>query len=160
MLESCSVVIYDGSLILYSESWAERSEPKLTLNIGTNAKYEYNSKPSYGAAEVVFGGTAGSYKDPSNTYGSPVLYRRLPFHASGAEEANRFAKGILRDANKNARTGYFHSALLGGMAAGSVIDLKTTGAESWDGPVFIHHIRHDYANMTSKLFFRVPLEGY
>ena len=77
------------------------------------------------------------------------------------DEADRFAKGILRDANKDATTGTFWtSGLLREYAAGSVVDITTEGASSWDGAGFISAMRHDYTKKSTKVTIRKPLEGY
>ena len=75
-------------------------------------------------------------------------------YLSGQEEADRFAKGILRQENKNLVTGIFKDAIMREFSAGSIMGIKTAGANSWNGNAFISHIRQDYVNSVSKVFFR------
>ena len=90
-----------------------------------------------------------------------MLRRILPFRMTDQSEADRFAKGLLRDANKNATVGtLWTGSLLRDYAAGSVVALATEGVKSWDGTAFISRIRHDYVKTRSKLYLRKPLEGY
>ena len=96
-------------------------------------------------------------------------WREYGEHASVSIDPNdypetldfRFAKGLLRDANKNATVGtLWTGSLLRDYAAGSVVTLATEGVKSWDGTAFISRIRHDYVKTRSKLYLRKPLEGY
>ena len=76
-------------------------------------------------------------------------------------EAERYAKNLLRDANKDGQTGYIRTVGVAvGYAAASTAKLVNQRAPSWNGSVFLYHVRHDYAVSESKLFFRKPLEGY
>ena len=78
----------------------------------------------------------------------------LQTYISSQAEANRFAKGILRQMNKKLSAGHWKDTIRRELSAGSVLNLKTTGAKSWDGKVLISHIRQDYVNSKSKVFFR------
>ena len=51
-------------------------------------------------------------------------------------------------------TGVFKDAIMREFSAGSIMGIETTGANSWNGNAFISHIRQDYVNSTSKIFFR------
>ena len=114
---------------------------------------------AYGSAEAVNGGLTGTFAAPNG--GDKVLRRILPFRMTDQSEADRFAKGLLRDANKNATVGtLWTGSLLRDYAAGSVVTLATEGVKSWDGTAFISRIRHDYVKTRSKLYLRKPLEGY
>lgn len=121
--------------------------------------YRDEGTNAYGSAEAVNGGLTGTFAAPNG--GDKVLRRILPFRMTDQSEADRFAKGLLRDANKNATVGtLWTGSLLRDYAAGSVVTLATEGVKSWDGTAFISRIRHDYVKTRSKLYLRKPLEGY
>lgn len=122
-------------------------------------QYRDEGTNAYGSAEAVNGGLTGTFAAPNG--GDKVLRRILPFRMTDQSEADRFAKGLLRDANKNATVGtLWTGSLLRDYAAGSVVTLATEGVKSWDGTAFISRIRHDYVKTRSKLYLRKPLEGY
>ena len=75
-------------------------------------------------------------------------------------EAARFAKNLLRNANKYGRTGQLSRTLLTDYAAASLLKLKTAKAGAWDGTVFVHKVRHDFVGKKTTLYFRGLLEGY
>ena len=82
------------------------------------------------------------------------LTQTIATNIGGQAEANRFAKGLLRQANKNLTKGIFKLPLMREFSAGSVMQIKTTGADTWNGNGFVSHIRQDYIKSTSKVFFR------
>ena len=92
--------------------------------------------------------------------GLPLSRDRQLLQSTSNSEAARFAKGLLRNANKYGHTGQFSKSLLTGYAAASLLQLKTTKASAWDGPVFVYKVRHDFVGNKSTLYFRDLLEGY
>lgn len=160
-LEGCGMLIFDGKLIVYNEQYMEGLQPTATLEIGEDGVFEYfdNSALSYGSAEV----SSGKYKGTFTAAGgnaARVLRPRNPIYCTSNAEAARYAKGLLRAANKDSRTGTIKRSLLLGYAAASLINIKTAKAASWDGSVFINRVRHDYIKGETVLFFRKLLEGY
>ena len=160
-LEGAAFLVYDGKLVVYNEAYMEGQAPADIITITPASDFEYRDEGAnaYGMAEAVNSGLTGTFTAPG---GSDKLLRKiLPFRMSDQGEADRFAKGLLRDANKGATVAtLWTSSLLRNYAAGSVVTLATEGVKSWDGPAFISRIRHDYVKTRSKLYLRRPLEGY
>ena len=160
-LEGCAMIIYDGVLIMYDEQKMEAKAAADTITIGADGCFTYvdDSAQSFGSAEVVSGSFSGSYSD-KNANTSRILRPRSAIECNSSTEASRFARGLLRAANKNARTGSFRRRLTQGIAAASVINIKTEKASNWNGKIFVTRTRHDFMTGESKVFFRKPLEGY
>ena len=159
-LEGCAFLVYDKKLVLYSEAYMEAQAASETLNVGIDGDYRYNDRRerAYGSCVIECGLYSGEYAAGNGS--SRVLRpENVPAVSSNAEAA-RFAKNLLRAANKGCCGGFVRSRILPGYAAASMIELKNARAPSWDGAVFLHHIRNDYGAGQSKLFFRRPLEGY
>lgn len=160
MLEGCAFQIYDKRLVMYSEPYMESIEPKEILEVTTDGDYKYNGRRAdlYGSCIVENGLCSGSYAVEN---GSARLYRpKTSGGASSEDEANRFAAGFLRSVNKGCYSGFVRSRILPGYAAASTLELVNNWAPSWNGSVFIDHIRNDYGKGESKIFFRKPLGGY
>lgn len=160
MLEGCAFLVYDETLVLYSEAYMESMAPSEVLEIPAQAKYKYidRSADLYGSCVVESGLHTGEY---AAVNGSARVYRPKNIGSiGGADEAERFAKGLLRAVNKDCMGGFVRADVMTGYAAASVVQLSNPRAPSWDGTVFLHHIRNDYGKGTSKVFFRRLLEGY
>ena len=158
--ESCAVQVYDKRLILYSEPYMEAMEPSEVLTIGMDGGFCYTDRRAglYGSCIVTTGQYSGTFAADN---GSALIYRpEVTIKPSNSTEAERFAKGFLRSVNKGACGGFVRVPVLSGYAPGSVVNLENIRAQSWDGPVFLDHVRNDYVAGRSKIFFRKPLEGY
>ena len=153
-LESLAFLVYDKKLVLYSEEYLEKQTPVKTITVDTDKDFTYtnNAQKGYGKITIKNGDLTGTYKSSNKL--SKVKDIVISTYISGQEEADRFAKGILRQENKNLVTGVFKDAIMREFSAGSIAKLKTTGAYTWDGNAFISHIRQDYVKSTSKIFFR------
>ena len=159
MLEGCQMIVYDGRLILYDEAELEAVPPTGELEVGENGVFAYydNRSRCYGSCEVASGGVSGSFDAPE---GYNNTLRPDGIRATSDGEAERFARGLLRNANKYAHTGRFTKALQTEFAAASLFDLATPKASMWDGPVFVYKVRHDYVRNASTIYFRKLLEDY
>ena len=153
-LESLAFLVYDKKLILYSEEYLEKQTPVKTITVDTDKDFTYtdNAQKGYGKITVKNGDLTGTYKSSNKL--SKVKEIVISTYMSGQDEADRFAKGILRQENKNLATGVFKDAIMREFSAGSIMGIKTTGVKSWNGNAFISHIRQDYVNSISKIFFR------
>lgn len=159
-LEGCAIICYDKKLIMYSEPKMEAAAPTETLEVTIDGDYDYNDNRS-----LLFGSCiveSGLYKgDFSAGNGAARVLRPGNIGQVGSNaEAKRFAKNLLRSENKGCCSGYVRARVLPGYAAGSTVELSNARAPSWNGSVFIDHIRNDYGRGESKIFFRRPLEGY
>ena len=161
MLEGGQMLIYDGKLLAYNEQYIERQTPAGSLEVDENGNFTYqdNRAACYGSCEVSSGSYFGKFKAPNAT-STTVLRPDKPIRVTSNAEAARFAKGLLRNANKYGHTGQFSKSLLTGYAAASLLQLKTKKASAWDGTVFVYKVRHDFVGNKSTLYFREPLEGY
>ena len=158
-LEGCAFLIYNKTLVLYSERYMEAVTPTETLEVAADGDYKYQDRRFYlyGTCVVETGMYAGTFT--ANSGGR--TYRLSHIGTVGSnQEAARFAKNLLRHVNKDCYSGFVRTHILPGYAAASTITLSNKRAPSWNGPVFIDHIRNDYGKEKSKIFFRRPLEGY
>lgn len=160
-LEGCQMLIYDGKLLAYNEQYIEGQTPAGTLEVEENGVFSYqdNRAACYGSCEVSSGSYSGKFNAPNAT-NTAVLRPDKAIPVTSNSEAARFAKGLLRNANKYGHTGQFSKALLTGYAAASLLQLKTEKASAWNGTVFLYKVRHDFVGNKSTLYFREPLEGY
>jgi len=160
-LEGCQMLIFDGKLLAYNERYIESQTPAGTLEVDENGVFTYhdNRANCYGSCEVSGGSFYGKYTAPNAT-NTTVLRPDRAIPVTSNAEAARFAKGLLRNANKYGHTGQFSKELLTGYAAASLLKLKTRKASAWDGTVFVYKVRHDFVGNKSTLYFRDLLEGY
>ena len=153
-LESCAFIVYNKKLIIYSEDYLEGQEASADLELKEDADYVYtdNALKGLGSLTIKNGNITGTYKSSNGL--SKTDTRIIQTYMSSSAEADRFAKGIWKQEQKKLSTGYINDDLMREFSAGSVINLVTTGADSWNGKVFVSHLRQDYVNSKSKLFFR------
>lgn len=158
--EGCAILIYNKSLVLYDERHMEAQAPREVLDIAADGEYKYNDRRFnlYGSCIVENDSYSGAFAVDN---GSVRIYRPENVGSIGSNaEAERFAKNLLRSVNKGCYGGYVRSKVLPGYSAGSTVELHNPRAPSWNGTIFIDHIRNDYTKGKSKIFFRKPLEGY
>lgn len=160
MLESCQMIIYDGKLVAYSEPLMESKTAAGKLLVDQNGKFSYhdNRAACFSSCDINCGDCSGTFKAPGTNSRSILHPEGIRTSSSG--EAARFAKGLLRNANKYGRTGYFSRSLLPGYAAASLLKLETQKASAWNGTVFAYKVRHDFVGNKSTIYFRDLLEGY
>lgn len=160
--EGCGFLVYDKKLILYGVAAMESVTPTESLELPIDGDYRYNDARAklYGSCVVESGDYSGKF-EAGNGVSRVLRPCCTGMNISSNAEAERYAKNLLRDANKDGMSGYVRTAgVTAGYAAASTMKLVNQRAPSWDGPVFLYHVRHNYGVGESKLFFRKPLEGY
>lgn len=159
-LEGCAFLVYSKTLILYSEAYMEAQAPAETLTVTVDADYRYDDRRAelYGSCLIENGQYTGNFAVSNGS--SRLLKPAADFYVGSNGEAARYAQGLLRAANKGCCGGYVRTRIMPGYAAASTVTLSNARAPSWDGTVFLDHIRNDYGRGKSKIFFRRPLEGY
>lgn len=160
ILEGCAFLVYDNKLVMYSEPYMEGKTASETLSIGEDGDYEYSDKSGwqYGSCKIEQGTYTGEFKTSN---GSKKTYiPKLDFTVNSKIDADRYAKNMLRYVNKNAYSGFIYESILTGYAPASMAKIENERAPSWDGDIFITHVRNDYKTGQSKIFFRRPLDGY
>lgn len=160
LLECCAVLVFDKRLVIYSEPYMEAVAPSETLNVSIAGDYKYKDRSSdlYGSCVIESGIYFGEF---SASNGSVRVYKPKNVGSIGSDgDAERFAKGLLRSVNKGCYSGFIRAPILPGYAPASTVTLSNSRSTSWDGTVFIDHVRNDYGRGASKIFFRRPLEGY
>lgn len=163
MLEGYELKINDGNLVIYDVSKEEQNIPNERAEIheyDMRGIFEFVDKSTDIFGKCVVRGqvggeyTQGEFTDPNVT--GPTIFEK--HYVSDKAEANRWARGILRNKNMHRVTGRFNIDLQPGLAAGSVVSVKGIGL--FDGRYFIHRLIHDLINNRSTLIVRKPLEGY
>ena len=152
-LEGCEVLIYNKMLVMYSVAYMEALAPTETIQLAADAEYRYIDRrlELYGSCVVEDGQYSASY---SVENGTNRIYRPDNIGNVGSNaEAERFAKNLLHNVNKGCYGGYIRSNIMPGYAPASMVNLSNARAPSWDGPIFLDHIRNDYSRGQSKLFF-------
>lgn len=160
-LEGYQAIIYDGALITYDERYIEQQPTATAIEIGEDGVFTYQDRSgeAYSSAVVSSGSFSGTFTVPGSKT-NRILKPSDPIKVTSNAEAARFARGILRAANKGLTSGTFRRELMPGYAAASLIRLKTTKAEGWNGTIFLTMVRHDYIRNMTTASFRKPLEGY
>lgn len=158
--EGCAILIYDKTLVMYDERYMEAVEPAEVLDIAVDGEYKFHDRRFnlFGSCVVEQGQYSGKF---SIDNGSTRVYRPAAVGGIGSnDEASRVAKNLLRAVNKGCYGGYIRTRVLPGYSAASTVELTNARTPSWNGAVFIDHLRNDYGKGQSKIFFRKPLEGY
>ncbi|HHW03416.1 MAG TPA: hypothetical protein GXX35_11530 [Thermoanaerobacterales bacterium] len=163
ILEGYCLKITDGKVVIYDERKLEQESPVLTITpdmlIGD---YEFFSISSglYSSCLILYLSNTDrliKYQfTPSNAPAGPIL--RPKIRASNQGEAERFAKGLLRAANKYETQGRGFIRLNTSIAAGNVVQVSGMGA--FDGSYFLESVIHNLTGGKSFLNMRKVLEGY
>ncbi len=158
-MEGASLIVFDGRLAVVSGEWIQRQAPigSIALGSGPGVELADRSGSAWGGCRVAAGPFAGEFRAGPG----PLLHRALECPVSGDAEAARFARGLLRSANRDAAAVLVRRAEgLGWLCAGGVAALSVDGDPSWSGPHVVEKVRHDFVAEVSSAAFARFLEGY
>ena len=158
--EGYAVKVTDGSLVVYSEKQMEAQTPQATVDKTQVAPgFDFDAGTGLlSSAEVRYFNISESryisqtVTDPEITGGA---LRKNEFCSTDGE-AQRWAYGYLRAANKTAHTGTIQLLQQSAYAAGSVIDLSGFD-EDTNGTWFVWGVDQDAVNARTTLHLRRPL---
>lgn len=150
--EGYSFVVFDGNIHVFSYDYLYGQNALVKITAAPNYGLKIKETIKYGSCSVTNGMVAGAYTEDDKL---PKLNRIIEAPIQGTAEANRYAKAALIEANKNYKKGSFKEVTrcLTNISAGSVIELADS-LNRYAGKVFINHLRHDYVNVNTKVWFR------
>lgn len=164
MIEGYALKINNKNIVIYNENYLEQKVVDTTNSIVYKSdiinNFEFKNKSTNIFQKCLVksnnysGYIQGEFEDKT-IYG-PTLTKLI--NCSDQAEANRFAKGNLRFANKGMITGVLPIKLNTNYAAGSNVKIKNVGM--FDGKYFIDRLVHDFMNDRTNICLRRPLEGY
>ena len=157
-LEGAVLVLYNGKTMFVSEQALEAQEAVYQIDTtGTRLTINDHAASVFNACVVRSGKYFGTYKisDGENIYKPNIT---VPLGSDA--EAYRYAKSLLRYANKQKTMVKLKTPLTPELSAGVCIDLSNEATPSWGGKMYCYRVRHDYNSRESTIFMRRPLEGY
>lgn len=159
-LEGIGIIFYNKTIILFDENKIENIDSTGDLIVESDDDFNISDNPQmlYGKCIIQNAELTGKFN--ANNGSSNVLFYGKNTPASSVGEANRFAKGILRAANKSAKVGTVTTELKTEFAAGSVVNLINNKAQIYNDKIYIYKCRHDFIRNTTKIFFRYGIEDY
>lgn len=163
MLEGYCLKITDGKAVIYNESMQEKETPVKTIYrsefIGEFDFYSVSNGVYSGCIvnHMTDSGELIKYEfTPSIISAGPILKKDI--RLGNRAEAERYAKGLLRYANKHETVGMIKIKLNPSIAAGNMVMIADVGIA--DGNYFVERIIHRLTSDISILSLRKPLEGY
>lgn len=160
-LEGRAVKVANGIVTVIYEPWMEARTPVREIDLTENTRFHAHST-SAGICSgcVVRGEYAGAFSVPGKL--GPVYLANMEAygidHLSGAGEAQRYAKGILRQINRWEHRLDTEIPIDTELAAGCVVTVRLEGA--WGGAWVAGALSHDPMKRRTALRLRRPLEGY
>lgn len=155
-LEGCALKLHDAKLVVYDQQKAEQGASVRAIELTNNTDYEYRELGHLrrSACVVESGSIRGKFIAPAPAVGPTMYIGNLS--ASSIAEAQRFARGALREQNKRAPTLTVRQELDGAHVAGVCVDV--TGNVAAEGRWFVSSVRNDFVRGTALLELRRPLQ--
>lgn len=157
-LEGAVLVIYDDKVMFINEQALEAQEPQFQVDCaGATVDIRDERTSLFDACIVNSGEHFGLFKA---TQGERHYRPQVVIPCGSDAEAHRYAKALLRMANKDKTSVRWRGQLIPEMSAGITIDLINEDNIPWSGKMYCYRVRHDYAKAETTIYMRRPLEGY
>lgn len=159
--EGYAVKVTDGALVVFSEQALESASPQATVD-RTQTAPEQDFQAGVGllsSSQVRYFNIQES-RQISQTVTDPAITggaSRRNEYCSTDGEAQRWAYGYLRAANKRAHTGRIQLLQQSAFAAGSTVNLTGFSGEN-NGAWFVYGVDQDAVNARTTLLLRRPLD--
>ena len=154
MMEGCALKIFGGQLVVYDQHKTEQSAPTATIELTNNTPYAYREVGhlARSACIVESGAARGRFDAPDGA--GPTMYVR-DVAAGSIAEAERYARGFLREQNKRVSTLSVRQILEGIYAAGECVQVE--GNVAAEGTWFISMVKYDFIGGMVALELRRPI---
>lgn len=157
MLEGYLLKLYNKKVVIYDSRYIEGQAPVREMDMsGFDGEYRFRrtSTGIYGSCRLTYGSIWSECK--ANAAGPVLKISSIPVYSQ--DEADRFAKGMLRYHNCRENTGACTIPFDSGIAAGCNINI--TGVGLADGKYFCEKIVHRLVDGKTFQSMYKPLEGY
>jgi len=158
-LERCAAKLTGDALAAYFEPEAEAREPQIELSLADCPGYAYRASQYERCAGVILDSGAISYAFRAPGVPSGRVIREANIPALSIAEAERYAMGLARAANKRAEILAVPMALRPELAAGQTVNVASV-SDRLRGVWFIDQVRHDIPGERTTASLRRPLKGY
>lgn len=147
-LEDASFVVYNGKIIVYSNEYFADMDAVMSLSLNKDMEYKLYDSQVYGSCHVTNGTHEGKH---IINLDDPVLSQNLNVNIESMAEADRYAKNILIQGNRNFDSWIRFNKCYTALMAGSVVMLSTD-IQKWNAKILIDHVRQDYINDKTKIW--------
>ena len=157
-LEGCTMKLCDGRLVIYLDSYMESLPAARRIDASEfygPPNFDDSAGQTYSSCTVSWGEISASYTD-TLCLGPQKVISNIPVGSIG--EAQRFARCLLRDANKRETRGEISVLLDTTIAGGNVVEV--TGMGRSDGRYLVELARHSFAEQVTTLRLRRCFERY
>ena len=147
-LEGCSIKVQGNRLVIYSNAYMEGLTPAKTIDSSDfweSPRFSDGASGTYRRCTVSWQGLSGSFEDPE-ALGPEMLVTDVPVF--NPAEAQRYAKNLLRNANKRGVVGQIAVSRDVSLTAGNTINISGMGLS--DGKYFIDTAYHSFTDDVSR----------
>lgn len=157
-LEAAVFVCYNGKAMMINEAVLEAQEPSCDIySNGSSITVSDRRAQMYDGCIVQSGEYSGVFRVSS---GERIYRPDVDIPCYSDAEAIRYAKGLLRMANKQMYSIRLQHTLLPKLSAGICVNLVNDKMAEHKGRMYVYRIRHEYHRNITTMFLRKPLEGY